>query len=75
MGSTAQLFFYDWEANILDEDCRTDPDENANGRTPVATFYRAITQASKCDPQADGNNSAADGRRASTRSTRRPSRR
>ena len=31
VGSTAQLFFYDWEANILDEDCRTDPDENANG--------------------------------------------
>ena len=29
VGSTAQLFFYDWEANILDEDCKTDPDQNA----------------------------------------------
>ncbi len=63
VGSTAQLFFYDWEANLLDEDCRTDPDENANARSPVPTFYRAITQASKCDPQADGNNNAADGPR------------
>ena len=24
VGSTAQLFFYDWEANILDEECKTD---------------------------------------------------
>src|ERR671919_788377 len=32
VGSTAQLFFYDWEANILDEDCQTDPDENAGAR-------------------------------------------
>ena len=30
VGSTAQLFFYDWEASILDENCRTDPNENAN---------------------------------------------
>ena len=30
VGSTAQLFFYDWEANILDEKCKTDPDQNAN---------------------------------------------
>ena len=29
--STAQLFFYDWEANILDPNCKTDPDENVNG--------------------------------------------
>jgi len=60
VGSTAQLFFYDWEANILDEDCRTDPDENANLRQPITGFYRAIQQASKCDAQADDNNNAAD---------------
>ena len=33
VGSTAQLFFYDWEANILDEDCKTDADTNANQRS------------------------------------------
>jgi SecD/SecF fusion protein len=60
VGSTAQLFFYDWEANILDEDCRTDPDENSNNRTAITGFYRAVLQASKCDAQRDGNNSAAD---------------
>ena len=59
VGSTAQLFFYDWEANILDEDCQTDPDENANGRTAITGFYNAVKQASKCDPQRDGNNNAA----------------
>ena len=60
VGSTAQLFFYDWEANILDEDCRTDPDENSNNRTAVTGFRNAVEQASKCDAQADGNNNAAD---------------
>ena len=60
VGSTAQLFFYDWEANILDEDCRTDPDENANNRTAISGFYNAVLAASKCDAQADGNNNAAD---------------
>jgi SecD/SecF fusion protein len=60
VGSTAQLFFYDWEANILDEQCRTDPDENSNARQAITGFYKAVQQASKCDPQRDGNNSAAD---------------
>ena len=48
VGSTAQLFFYDWEANILDEDCKTDPDQNANGRQPVVGLRTAVEQASKC---------------------------
>jgi SecD/SecF fusion protein len=60
VGSTAQLFFYDWEANLLDEDCRTDPDENSNQRQAVTGFYNAVKQAAKCDPQDDRNNSAAD---------------
>ncbi|HEX6026705.1 MAG TPA: protein translocase subunit SecD, partial [Solirubrobacter sp.] len=48
VGSTAQLFFYDWEANILDENCKTDPDTNANQRSPINGLYRAVTQAAKC---------------------------
>ena len=60
VGSTAQLFFYDWEANILDETCRTNPDENASaGSRP-----RASTRRSRRRPSAtrrrDGNNNAAD---------------
>src|ERR671917_233012 len=27
VGSTAQLFFYDWEKNVLDETCRTNETE------------------------------------------------
>jgi SecD/SecF fusion protein len=60
VGSTAQLFFYDWEANILDESCKPDPDENANDKTPITGFYQATKQASKCPPKVDGNNNAAD---------------
>ena len=60
VGSTAQLFFYDWEANLLDPDCRTDPDANADQRQPITGFFQAVRQASRCDPQRDGDNSAAD---------------
>jgi SecD/SecF fusion protein len=60
VGSTAQLFFYDWEKNILDESCKADPDENASEKTPITGFYKATKQASKCPPQKDGNNNAAD---------------
>src|SRR3954471_15347721 len=48
VGSTAQLFFYDWEANILDDKCKTNPDQNANNRQPVVGLRAAVTQASKC---------------------------
>jgi SecD/SecF fusion protein len=60
VGSTAQLFFYDWEANILDESCKTNPDENASEKSPITGFYKAVKQASKCPAQNDSNNNAAD---------------
>jgi SecD/SecF fusion protein len=60
VGSTAQLFFYDWEANLLDQDCRADADENADERQPVRGFFAAVRQASRCAPQRDGDNQAAD---------------
>jgi SecD/SecF fusion protein len=60
VGSTAQLFFYDWEKNILDESCKADPDENANDKTPITGFYKATKQAAKCPARTDGNNNAAD---------------
>ena len=41
IGSTAQLYFYDWEANLLDEDCKTDPDQNANNRQPISGIFAA----------------------------------
>src|SRR3954471_17923920 len=48
IGSTAQLFFYDWEANILDEKCKADADVNANQRQPITGLRAAVLQASKC---------------------------
>src|SRR4051812_18354750 len=60
VGSTAQLFFYDWERNILDAACKANPDENANQKSPITGFYKAVQQASKCDAQNDKNNNAAD---------------
>jgi SecD/SecF fusion protein len=60
VGSTAQLFFYDWEADLLDQNCQTDANENANEKQPITGFFQAVRQASRCDPQRDGNNSAAD---------------
>jgi SecD/SecF fusion protein len=60
VGSTAQLFFYDWESDLLDENCKATPDENSNSRTPITGFFKAVQAASKCPPQKDGNNNAAD---------------
>ena len=45
VGSTAQLFFYDWEADILDETCRTDENENANAKQPISGLFQAVRQA------------------------------
>ncbi|HEX8104998.1 MAG TPA: protein translocase subunit SecD [Solirubrobacteraceae bacterium] len=60
IGSTAQLFLYDWEKNVLDEDCKTNPDEPQNGQSAVTGLYNAVQRAAKCDPRVDANNSAAD---------------
>jgi SecD/SecF fusion protein len=74
VGSTAQLFFYDWEKNILDEACKPNPDENASEKSPITGFYKAVKQASKCDAQNDSNNNAADAPRfyAFNKSTKQP---
>src|SRR4051794_25356002 len=73
VGSTAQLFFYDWEGNLLDEKCKTTPDVNSNTRQPTLGLYAAVKAASKCtsvgvgpsgptdpaDPKYDGGPSQA----------------
>src|SRR5215210_7175367 len=48
VGSTAQLYFYDWEANILDADCRTNDTEVDGGTQPITGLYKAVKQAGKC---------------------------
>src|SRR5438132_1645457 len=45
VGTTAQLYFYDWEANVIG-----DP------RNPITNLYDAVTKASKQKPVVDANN-------------------
>src|SRR5919106_1386445 len=56
VGTTAQMFFYDWEPNILDEDCQTEPERVNGGQQPVSGLFNAVKIASKCDPIVDRNN-------------------
>src|SRR5688500_4606678 len=45
VGTTAQMYFYDWEPVILDEDCKADETVNANSRRPIFGFKKAVEQA------------------------------
>jgi SecD/SecF fusion protein len=56
VGTTAQLYFYDWEPNVLDESCRTNPEQVNGGQSPITGLYNAVKRASTCKPQIDGNN-------------------
>ena len=44
VGSTAQLFFYDWEKNVLDENCKTERDRDQ--RRPAAASPASTTRSS-----------------------------
>src|ERR671926_363217 len=59
VGSTAQLFFYDWEASVLDNKCRTNPDQLNGGQVPISGLYAAVTQAAKCTKVGVGSAVAA----------------
>src|SRR5919108_6071856 len=64
VGTTAQLFFYDWERNVLGPGCRPDP-QNADvtggpsaGSTVAAlSRYDAVTRATTCKPKSYGGES------------------
>jgi SecD/SecF fusion protein len=55
VGTTAQMYFYDWETNVLDANCRPAPaDANVTGGpaagsgTGATNLYTAVTRAAKC---------------------------
>src|SRR3954464_11736301 len=48
VGSTAQLFFYDWAANILADKCKAAPAPTGGQRQPINGLRAAVLQASKC---------------------------
>jgi SecD/SecF fusion protein len=67
VGTTAQMYFYDWEKNVLGPNCKPDP-QNANvtggssaGSGIGATdYYTAVTRASKC-PELNLPNATTNG--------------
>src|SRR3954447_7546026 len=63
VGSTAQLYFYDWEANLLDADCKTNPDQINGGTQQINGLYNAVKQASKCDAYNGPNTTNASAER------------
>ncbi|MEA2493203.1 MAG: SecD/SecF fusion protein, partial [Thermoleophilaceae bacterium] len=48
VGSTAQLFFYDWEKNVLDETCRTNETQINGGQQAITGLYNAVKRGAKC---------------------------
>jgi SecD/SecF fusion protein len=56
VGTTAQLYFYDWEPNILDEDCRSNPESVNGGQQAISGLFNAVKRASECDARPDNNN-------------------
>src|SRR6266545_182835 len=72
VGSTAQLYFYDWEASLLNAKCRTDPTQIYGGTQQVTGLYQAVKQASKCTGQRPGPESAAPRYWAFDKASKRP---
>ena len=66
VGRVAQLFFYDWEANVLGPDLRPDPPNQevtggqAAGQAGGLSLYEAVKRASKRPPIKDDNNTNND---------------
>ncbi|MGI8592925.1 MAG: protein translocase subunit SecD [Solirubrobacteraceae bacterium] len=56
VGKVAQLFFYDWEINVIGPDGRPDPTNRQITDVPLPTFFDAVQRAAKRPPQADGDN-------------------
>ena len=48
VGNTAQMFFYDFERNVLDSDCKTNANQVQARQDLVNGLYQAVEQASKC---------------------------
>ena len=59
VGTTAQMYFYDWEPNILDQDCKTNPEQVNGGQQPISGLYNAVKRASKCPAEVDNNNTTS----------------
>src|SRR3954463_5292253 len=55
VGTTAQMYFYDWEPNVLDANCKPAPDDqnvtgggSAGSGVGAVNLFTAVTRAAKC---------------------------
>jgi SecD/SecF fusion protein len=60
VGKTAQLFFYDWEVNVIGPGGRPEPTNDQVTEQPIATLYEAVQRASKRPPDRDRDNTTND---------------
>jgi SecD/SecF fusion protein len=60
VGKTAQLFFYDWELNVIGPSGRPEPTNPQVTSQPIPSLYDAVLRASKRPPQRDANNTTND---------------
>jgi SecD/SecF fusion protein len=60
VGKVAQLYFYDWEPNVIGPDGKPDPSNPQVTETPIPSLYEAVVRASKRPPIRDKNNTVND---------------
>jgi SecD/SecF fusion protein len=69
VGTTAQMWFYDWEGSVLGPNCKADPSNaSINGGQaagdasipPALSLFDAVTRAAKCPRTNTGKESSGD---------------
>jgi len=67
VGTTAQMWFYDWEGSVLGSDCKPHPDDpNVTGATAAGSgagalsLFDAVTRGAKCPRTDTGRESSGD---------------
>ena len=67
VGTTAQMWFYDWEGSVLGKDCKAHPDDpNVTGATAAGSgtgalsLFDAVTRGAKCPRTDTGRESSGD---------------
>jgi SecD/SecF fusion protein len=68
VGKTAQLYFYDWETNVLGPECKPDPTNQsvtggpaAGSGTAALSHYDAVRRAASCEPTNTGKETTTGG--------------
>jgi SecD/SecF fusion protein len=67
VGTTAQMYFYDWEGSVLGKDCKTHPDDvnvtggpSAGSGVGAMSLFDAVTRGAKCPRTNTGKEPAGD---------------